>query len=80
MHGARKTPTATGAIVASDTTVYDPPLRVVWAIGAGNLVVQLASDLTNVVTIPVLANERVTEFEIRKVMAATTASGIYGAA
>jgi hypothetical protein len=77
--GITSTPTADGTITKSDATVYDPPLRAIWVTGAGNLALMLAGDTANVVTIPVDAGEKITFLDIRKVMAATTATGISGA-
>lgn len=71
---------ADGAITKSDTTEYSPPLRAIWATGAGNLTLMLSGDSSNVVTIPVAANEKITFLSIKKVMAATTATGISGVA
>ena len=72
-------PSADGTIAKSDDTVYDPPLRAIWATGAGNLVVMLSGDTASVMTIPVSAGEKITWASVRKVMAATTATGISGA-
>lgn len=72
-------PSADGTITKSDSTIYDPPLRAIWATGAGNLTVMLSGDSSNVLTIPVTAGEKITWLSIRKVMAATTATGISGA-
>ena len=77
--GASKAASATGALTKSDDTVYSPPLKVIYATGSGNLVLMLADDTTSVITVPVDANEKLAMFRIRKVMAATTATGISGA-
>lgn len=71
---------ATGVITKSDATVYDPPLKVVFATGAGNLALVLAGHPTNVITVPVDANEKLSCFLISMVMSTgTTATGISGA-
>ena len=77
--GASKAASATGALTKSDTTTYSPPLKVLWASGAGNVTVMLADDTASVVTFPIAAGEFVTAFRIKKVMDATTATGVSGA-
>lgn len=69
---------ADGTITKSDTTTYDPPLRAIWATGAGSLVLTLSGS-TSTITLTVAAHERVTFLSISKVMAASTATGISGA-
>lgn len=69
-----------GTVTKSDSTVYSPSLRAVWATGAGNLCLMLEGDTTSVVTIAVEANQIIDKFLIRKVMSTgTTATGISGA-
>lgn len=76
--GGSLAPSADGTLTKSDDTIYAPPLKVIWATGAGNLALMLADDTTAVVTIPVAANEKISCLRIKKVMAATTATGISG--
>lgn len=77
--GASLAASANGVLTKSDSTVYSPPLKVIWATGAGNITAMLADDTASVVTFAVAANDLVTCFRIRKIMAATTATGISGA-
>lgn len=78
--GASVAASATGEITKSDATVYSPPLKVIWATGAGVITVMLADDTVSVIPLTVTANERVTFLRIKKVMSTgTTATGIYGA-
>jgi len=77
--GGSKAYSADGTLTKSDVTEYDPPLKVVWATGAGDITAMLADDTASVVTFAVDANERVSEFRIKKIMAATTATGLSGA-
>lgn len=77
--GASKAYSADGTLTASDATEYSPPLKVVWATGAGSITAMLEDDTVSVVTFAVTANERVSEFRIKKIMAATTATGLSGA-
>ena len=80
MTGASVAASATGEITKSDATEYSPPLKVIWATGAGVITVMLADDTTSVIAVPVDANEKLTMFRIKKVMSTgTTATGIYGA-
>lgn len=77
--GGSKAYSADGTLTKSDATTYSPPLKVIWATGAGNITAMLEDDTVNVVTFAVTANERVSDFRIKKIMAATTATGISGA-
>lgn len=79
--GCCATPASTtGAITASDGTTYDPPLRAVWATGAGTLALVLSGSPTRTITLTVAAHERVTFLSIAKVLSTgTSATGISGA-
>lgn len=78
--GASVAASATGEITKSDTTVYSPPLKAIWATGAGVITVMLADDTTSVIALTVAANERITFLRVKKVMSTgTTATGISGA-
>lgn len=64
------------AVTPSDSTVYDPPLRVIYAAGSGTLVLTDINDVD--ATYTVLAGTVVNWMLIKKVKAASTATGIVG--
>jgi hypothetical protein len=67
------------AITASDTDTYAPPLRGVYVGGAGDLVVVLSQDTdADARTLAVEAGDFIGYLRIKKVMAATTATGLWG--
>lgn len=71
---------ATGAITPSDVVSYDPPLRAIWATGAGTICVRLSGDPHRKITLTVAAHERVTFLSIAAVLnTGTSATGISGA-
>lgn len=72
-----------GTITPSDTTVYDPPLTMLYATGAGNVVLVYAADSETVAanydTVAVSATSYLTGRAIRQVRATgNTATGIKG--
>jgi hypothetical protein len=81
-HAIHAAPVANAALVPSDTTIYDPPLRLVTITGQGNLVFTLhgddETDANAKCTEAVNAGERIGIWAIRRLWAATTATGIKG--
>lgn len=62
----------TVAITASDATVYDPPLKVVRCLTAGNLVFALDKDNVVATAKAMAAGDETTFYAIKRVMAAST--------
>lgn len=62
------------AVIVSDATTFDPPARVIFAAGAGTLVLTDMSDVDATYTVP--AGGVVNWMIVKKVKAASTATGI----
>jgi hypothetical protein len=73
---------AGAAVTPSDATLYDPPLRLLYCGGAGNLVLVLDSndetDADHRFTVAVTAGQLLDVFAIKQVRAASTATGLLG--
>jgi hypothetical protein len=69
------------AVTASDVTVYDPPLKALYVGGTGDVAIETYNNVKNgegVVTLTAHPVGYVRVGGIRRVMAATTATGLVG--